>query len=314
MTPAAKSELDAEFEKATDSPAEIAKTPLPVLERKIEDRLLELQIHFETLRPFLLPPEPDVRQLSEVIEKALKAAWMIYATAKGLMSKRDDLTSYLFRFQEPMERLRQALAEYLRMSTPRGIGPLEGRVDDWMAAQYDAEPAAVFTAASQPEGTSVCGKLFQNAHSAALDFAFSVALSGPHPVLASDATSDDIKQAWHQLDSQIDEGFTCAQYDELLTRIGIERAVVLREQHSRQVAGNDKLSVAVQYVTLDQCAAFVNRSKRTLERMKTRKKDPLPDPDVPGGGGKADEWKWKTIRTWLERNYGRQLPSEYPRS
>jgi hypothetical protein len=44
-----------------------------------------------------------------------------------------------------------------------------------------------------------------------------------------------------------------------------------------------------QYVTLDQMAATVHRSKRTLEKWKTRKKNPLPEPDVEGGGGEGCE-------------------------
>jgi hypothetical protein len=67
-----------------------------------------------------------------------------------------------------------------------------------------------------------------------------------------------------------------------------------------------------QYVTLDQMAGLVNRSKRTLEKRKRRKNTPLPDPDVAGGGGKPDEWKWSAIRPWLEKEFGRQLPEQFP--
>jgi hypothetical protein len=69
-----------------------------------------------------------------------------------------------------------------------------------------------------------------------------------------------------------------------------------------------------QYVTLDQAAAMVHRSKRTLERYKSRKSDPLPDPDISGGGGRADEWKWSTMRPWLERAFpNHRQPEQYPR-
>jgi hypothetical protein len=67
-----------------------------------------------------------------------------------------------------------------------------------------------------------------------------------------------------------------------------------------------------QYVTLDEMAAIVNRSKRTLEKLKDRKKDPLPPPDIEGGGGKPHEWLWSTVRPWLEKEYGRTLPAEFP--
>lgn len=67
-----------------------------------------------------------------------------------------------------------------------------------------------------------------------------------------------------------------------------------------------------QYVTLDRMAAHVNRSKRTLERLKSRKNNPLPSPDIEGGGGKPDEWEWLKIKPWLEEEYGRKLPSQFP--
>jgi hypothetical protein len=69
---------------------------------------------------------------------------------------------------------------------------------------------------------------------------------------------------------------------------------------------------SVQYVTLDKLAAIVSRSKRSLEKRKSRKHNPLPAPDVEGGGGKPDEWIWATIRAWLEKEFGRKLPERYP--
>jgi len=69
---------------------------------------------------------------------------------------------------------------------------------------------------------------------------------------------------------------------------------------------------AVQYVTLDQMAAIVSRSKRTLERLKTRRNNPLPDPAVPGGGGRPDEWIWSQVRPWLAQEFKRNLPEKFP--
>jgi hypothetical protein len=69
---------------------------------------------------------------------------------------------------------------------------------------------------------------------------------------------------------------------------------------------------APQYVTLDQMAALVSRSKKTLERLKTRKDNPLPSPAVEGGGGKADEWIWSEVRPWLEQEFRRPLPERLP--
>jgi hypothetical protein len=69
---------------------------------------------------------------------------------------------------------------------------------------------------------------------------------------------------------------------------------------------------AQQYVTLDQMAASVNRDKKTLERRKARKGNPLPLPAVEGGGGKPDEWIWSEVRPWLEKEFARSLPERYP--
>jgi hypothetical protein len=63
-------------------------------------------------------------------------------------------------------------------------------------------------------------------------------------------------------------------------------------------------------VTLDQAAAAVHKSKRTLELHKTKGK--LPEPSVEGGGGRADLWDWKTLRPWLEAKFGIKLPTKYP--
>ncbi len=67
-----------------------------------------------------------------------------------------------------------------------------------------------------------------------------------------------------------------------------------------------------QYVTLDQAAATVQRSKQTLRKRK-RKRSGRPAPDVKGGAGKPDEWKWSTIRPWLEKEFDRKLPEQYPK-
>jgi hypothetical protein len=65
------------------------------------------------------------------------------------------------------------------------------------------------------------------------------------------------------------------------------------------------------YVTLDQMAACVSRSKRALEKYKTNKKNRLPLPDIDGGGGRADEWLWNNVRPWLEKTFGRNLPEKF---
>jgi hypothetical protein len=67
-----------------------------------------------------------------------------------------------------------------------------------------------------------------------------------------------------------------------------------------------------QYVTLDQIAAIVRRGKRTLER---RIKDgTMPFPDLEGGGGRPNEWRWDRVRLWLRDAFGngRELPERFP--
>lgn len=68
-----------------------------------------------------------------------------------------------------------------------------------------------------------------------------------------------------------------------------------------------------QYVTLDQVAALVNRSKKTLARKLNSRSSDAPVPDCEGGGGRPHEWKWSTIRPWLEKHFNRQLPERFPR-
>jgi hypothetical protein len=64
------------------------------------------------------------------------------------------------------------------------------------------------------------------------------------------------------------------------------------------------------YVTLSQMAGIVNRKKRTLERLAA--KPSFPAPDVEGGGGKPNEWRWATVRPILEAVYQRTLPDIFP--
>jgi hypothetical protein len=64
-------------------------------------------------------------------------------------------------------------------------------------------------------------------------------------------------------------------------------------------------------VTLDQAAAGAKRSKRTLERYKTKGK--LPAPVVEGGAGKPDLYDWPTMRNWIESEFGvPNLPEVFP--
>lgn len=77
-------------------------------------------------------------------------------------------------------------------------------------------------------------------------------------------------------------------------------------------AGQEIEGAVLQYVTLSMMAAIVQRSPRTLEKWKARPKNPLPLPDIEGGGGKPDEWEWSRVRPWLQDESGRRLPVVFP--
>ncbi len=64
------------------------------------------------------------------------------------------------------------------------------------------------------------------------------------------------------------------------------------------------------FVTMDQASACCNRSKRTLERLLQDGK--IPEPDIPGGGGRAHRWRWSALRPALEEQVGRRLPQRFP--
>jgi hypothetical protein len=80
------------------------------------------------------------------------------------------------------------------------------------------------------------------------------------------------------------------------------------QENTAPPAGDDTLVEC--FVTLQQAAAMVNKSKSALE--KRAQKSPLPLPEVEGGGGKAAEWKWPVLRPWLEKEFNRKLPDRFP--
>ena len=109
---------------------------------------------------------------------------------------------------------------------------------------------------------------------------------------------------WDELRQKIDEEYQAAKRPQ-------KAPFVDDENQAGTKAG--EASPMPQYVTLDQAAAMVNRAKKTLERhLNRRKGKPTPPPDIEGGGGKPHEWLWSRIRPWLEEEFGRKLPSDYP--
>lgn len=72
----------------------------------------------------------------------------------------------------------------------------------------------------------------------------------------------------------------------------------------------DEVDAWCDRITLDQAAALVHKSKRTLERLKT--KGELPPPSIEGGGGRADYWDWPAIRPVLMAQFHIRLPENCP--
>src|SRR5262249_23319983 len=97
---------------------------------------------------------------------------------------------------------------------------------------------------------------------------------------------------------------------ELLEKVNFLRTAIERLRLLEHAPASDTLPH--QHVTLDGMAAIVNRSKRTLEKRIARKRNPLPQPDIEGGGGKPHEWLWPSVRPWLEQEFGRKLPERFP--
>jgi hypothetical protein len=93
-----------------------------------------------------------------------------------------------------------------------------------------------------------------------------------------------------------------AKLDEM-NRLGREQVTPTQEQ-----AELKQEPPRIYYITLDQAAALVGRSKRTLERYKRK----MPSPAVEGGGGKPAEWIWSELRPWLEKEFNRLLPEIPP--
>jgi hypothetical protein len=61
-------------------------------------------------------------------------------------------------------------------------------------------------------------------------------------------------------------------------------------------------------VTLDQIGAMVHRSKRSMERYRSR----MPPPRLRGRRGQAHQWDWAEVRPWLEQTFGLRLPERFP--
>lgn len=66
-------------------------------------------------------------------------------------------------------------------------------------------------------------------------------------------------------------------------------------------------------VTLDQIAALVGLSKRSMRRYIENPDWNMPLPEVEGGGGRAAYWRWSVIQPWLNSTFGRDYPPRFLR-
>lgn len=97
--------------------------------------------------------------------------------------------------------------------------------------------------------------------------------------------------------------------DALIVHLADASYFLLRvAEELRPLADAEVKLTAGGYVTLQQAAAIVSRSKRTLEKYKAK----MPLPSISDGGGKPDEWLWSELRPWLEEYSGRNLPNRFP--
>jgi hypothetical protein len=77
-------------------------------------------------------------------------------------------------------------------------------------------------------------------------------------------------------------------------------------------AVDPKPDAASPLVTLAQMSGMVRQSKKTLTRWKNDEDSTLPEPDIEGGGGKPDLWRWDRVRSCLEARFGCVLPEQFP--
>lgn len=89
----------------------------------------------------------------------------------------------------------------------------------------------------------------------------------------------------------------------------VMRSVLSEIQATAESKGGGGTSMP-QYVTMDQAAAIVSRSKRTLRGYYDN--GDMPEPEIRGKGGTPHEWQWEKLRPWLQETFKRPLPERYP--
>ncbi len=113
-------------------------------------------------------------------------------------------------------------------------------------------------------------------------------------------------EQWADAPSQPDRMFSALPGDREAAAEELRRVRRWVEENKGRVRTDNSY-----HVTLSQAAAVVSRGKRTLERW-AREDPEFPLPDVDGGGGKPNEWKWTRLRPYLEAKTERNLPEWFP--
>lgn len=113
-----------------------------------------------------------------------------------------------------------------------------------------------------------------------------------------------LRSVWHHIHDTIGAGKPFAPDD-----LGVMRNLYAALKRAREKCGGGEQHEHL--VTLQQAAAMVSRAKKTLERRKANDSK-FPMPRVAGGGGKPDEYAWSEMRLYLEGEFDRKLPEQFP--
>jgi hypothetical protein len=92
-----------------------------------------------------------------------------------------------------------------------------------------------------------------------------------------------------------------------------ERSRISATAHSKvDDLSSSEVFALIDMIDLDQAAALVSRHKRTLHRYQKDPSKGMPLPQIQGAGGKKSEWRYATLKPWLEKWFDRQLPPRPP--
>lgn len=151
------------------------------------------------------------------------------------------------------------------------------------------------------------------AHAVALQIVRKVGAQFDTFVQAAEVHTDDalVSQALHlaaaTLPDEVWDDTGIAQLTSEMAResgLAGENARRFRREPAVENEGVDDL------VTLDEAAAIVHKSKKTLEKHLKQ----MPPPHIQGGGGKSSLWKWSDLRPWLEKEFVPDLPARFRRN